>query len=163
MESNSCPCGYEIEFEQCCGPLIKGQRHAPTAEALMRSRYTAYTVNNMDYIETTHDPLTCGDFDREGAEKWAKESEWLGLEIKSVKAGGELDQKGSVEFVARYKTDGQEQAHHEVSQFRKLKDRWLFVDGRVIRDPVVRLEPKIGRNDPCHCGSGVKFKKCHGA
>ncbi len=158
-----CPCGTQKILDVCCGPYISGKKKAPTAEALMRSRYTAYTINNMNYIAETHDSLTGGDFDRESAEKWALGSEWLGLDIKSVKDGTEGDDKGIVEFVARYRVDGQEQTHHEISQFRRESDRWVFVDGKIVRDPTVRSEPKIGRNDPCHCGSGKKFKKCHAA
>jgi len=82
-----------------------------------------------------------------------------------------------VEFTARYKAQGKVLEHHEVSKFRKAEGRWFFVDGdshvheegkghehhRQPQAPVVRDTPKLGRNDPCGCGSGKKFKKCCGA
>ncbi|MGE0615919.1 MAG: YchJ family metal-binding protein, partial [Bacteriovoracia bacterium] len=99
------------------------------------------------------------------ARSWAKDSEWMGLKIESA-------QDNIVEFTARYKTEGKVLEHHETSKFRKIKDRWYFVDGdshiheegqghhHATPKPIVRAEPKLGRNDPCHCGSGKKYKKC---
>ncbi len=158
-----CPCCSKIEQEKCCGPLIKGDKQAPTAEALMRSRYTAYATAEVGYIQRTIHPKNRHDFDEEAARKWSEQSEWLGLEILDTSAGKDGDSEGVVEFIARYKQDEEEQEHHEVAQFSRENGKWYFVDGRVIgRDPYVRQQPKIGRNAPCPCGSGKKFKKCCG-
>ena len=80
--------------------------------------------------------------------------------ILKTEKGQETDTEGTVEFIANYILEGKEQRHHELSEFRKDKDFWYFVDGKTIQSTVRRTEPKIGRNDPCPCGSGKKFKKC---
>lgn len=159
---SSCACKSGKSFESCCGPYISGKADAPTAEALMRSRYTAYATGNIDYIEKTTAPEALSDFDRDGSEKWAKQSEWTGLEIVSTTKGQASDNDGVVEFIAQYTIEGSPISHHEISDFRKEKGHWLFVDGRVVRDPVRNEGPKVGRNDPCPCGSGKKYKKCCG-
>ena len=103
---------------------------------------------------------------KEEALKWAESSEWMGLEIKSTQKGAPNDTTGVVEFIANYKdkASGTELRHHETSLFQKQNDEWKFKEGNIHgAQPVKRLEPKVGRNDPCSCGSGKKFKKCHGA
>jgi SEC-C motif domain protein len=142
--------------------LIKGTAKASTSEALMRSRYSAFVTADVDYIEKTTDPSQREGFDRDGTLEWAKNSDWKGLEIVSTDAGGEKDATGTVEFIARYKYEGVERAHHERAEFKRRDGTWFFLDGKLVQAPV-RNENKIGRNDPCHCGSGKKFKKCHGA
>jgi SEC-C motif domain protein len=132
----------------------------------MRSRYAAYVVKNIDYIDATQLNEKHEVFDKAEALKWAESSDWNGLEIKSTKKGQASDDSGLVEFVAHYKdkASGTELKHHETSLFQKSGGEWKFKEGTVHgAQPVKRLEPKLGRNDPCHCGSGKKFKKCHGA
>ena len=134
-----------------------------TAEALMRSRYTAFVVGDIDYIFDTHDPDTVHQVERSSTEQWSKQSEWLGLEILDTDLGGREDYTGTVEFVARYKVRSTTINHREIATFRKQNGRWLFVDGEeVAGPPVVREGPRVGRNDPCPCGSGKKYKKCCG-
>lgn len=157
-----CPCGSNQDYAACCEPYLKGKTKAPTAEKLMRSRYTAFSQAAIDYIEETTDPSARSSFDRAGTAEWAKNSEWLGLEIVATEAGGESDTDGVVEFIAKYRYEGVERAHHERADFRKRDGHWFFRDGRLVQEPV-RAEPKIGRNDPCSCGSGKKYKKCCGA
>ena len=158
----TCPCGLGESLESCCLPIIKGKK-APTAEALMRARYTAYALAEIDFLFSSLHPSSPGDADRSGTERWAKKSKWNSLEIVDTKAGGEDDEEGEVEFIARYTFDGLEQNHHERALFRKHEGRWYFVDGRrVSHQPVVRSGPRVGRNDPCPCGSGKKHKKCCG-
>ncbi len=130
----------------------------------MRSRYTAYTIEEIDYIVDSHDPSVTGDVDRDATLEWAQKSEWLGLEIVDVEAGGKDDAEGTVEFIARYRVQGAEASHHERSRFRRAEGRWVYLDGEMVKPkPMVREEPKVGRNSPCPCGSGQKFKKCCGA
>jgi SEC-C motif-containing protein len=157
-----CACQSGKEYAACCAPYIEGKQAAPTAEALMRSRYTAYTTANIDYIEKTTAPEGLSDFDRDGSERWAKDAEWKGLEIVSTTKGQSGDEEGTVEFIAKYKLEDQDVAHHELSTFRKDGKTWLFIDGKILRDPVRNEGPKVGRNDPCPCGSGKKYKKCCG-
>lgn len=158
-----CPCQSGNLFHQCCEPILTGRTHAETAEQLMRARYTAYTQLKMDFIEETHDPATRSDFDRTSSREWAETTKWRGLEILTTQQGGRDDETGTVEFKATFETDQGPQVHHEVSEFRRRNGMWYFVDGKPPGiQPVVRREPKVGRNDPCPCGSGKKFKKCCG-
>lgn len=173
----TCPCGSGIEYSKCCGPYLDGSAQPETAEQLMRSRYTAFTKADVVYLKKTLAPESLHDFDPKSTETWAKDSKWKGLEIVQTKKGTANDTRGTVEFVATYEVDGEGIEHHEVSEFRKSPEgRWYFVDGdshthkeghghhhHHQQETFVRAEPKIGRNDPCHCGSGKKFKKCHGA
>src|SRR5512143_2926493 len=98
----TCPCGRPAELESCCGPILAGAP-APTAEALMRARYTAYTRGDVDFLIATHRPESGDEVDREATERWSRESEWLGLEVVATEKGGEGDDTGTVEFVARWK------------------------------------------------------------
>ncbi|MBN2195705.1 MAG: SEC-C domain-containing protein [Polyangiaceae bacterium] len=67
-----------------------------------------------------------------------------------------------MEFVARYKLKGVALNHRERAEFKRHHGKWYFVDGEQIAGPPVRVERVPGRNDPCYCGSGKKYKKCHG-
>lgn len=127
----------------------------------MRSRYSAFTLADVDYIEKTTDPSSRSTFDRAGTLEWSKQSEWLGLKIVSTESGTEKDTKGQVEFVASYQINGERHDHHERSEFKKRDGQWYFLDGKLVQKPF-RAETKIGRNDPCTCGSGKKYKKCCG-
>lgn len=156
-----CPCGSDTAYATCCGPFHSGTSLPPTPEALMRSRYAAFVVHDIDYIEQTLSAESRTDFSREHVEAWATESEWLGLSILSTEGGTEADDTtGFVEFVARFRVDGKDQTHHESSRFEKTDGRWLYVDGNTGPRTVRLKTPKAGRNDPCPCGSGKKFKKC---
>ena len=99
-ETDPCPCGSGRTLAECCGPIVKGERPAPTAEALMRSRYTAYAVGDMAHLRRSLDQKWQASFDEDGAKEWSEKAEWRGLEVLSAKAGGEGDLEGEVEFVA---------------------------------------------------------------
>ena len=129
----------------------------------MRSRYTAHVKRDFDHIMGTHDPATRGAVDEAQTGTWAQQSEWRGLTIIETKAGGLSDQDGTVTFAARYHARGKDMTHHEVSRFRKIDGRWFYVDGRTTRGAPVRAEAKPERNAACPCGSGSKYKRCHGA
>ncbi len=134
----------------------------------MRSRYTAYVKGHLDYIRKTMAPEKRREFDEASVREWM-DSEWLGLEVVKV-------QGSKVEFVAKYRAHEKMMEHHEVALFRKDEktQQWYFVDGDAHeheegqghhhppQQPIVRESAKIGRNDPCTCGSGKKFKKCCG-
>ena len=159
-DSDACPCGSGRAFADCCGPLLAGAA-APTAEALMRSRYTAHVRGAIDYIVDTHDAATRGTLDRRAIGRWASGSDWLDLTILAVDEAA-----GVVEFAARYRpkkqSDGREQRHHERSRFVRHDGRWYYRDGQHIAPPAVTRAATVGRNDPCSCGSGKKYKKCCG-
>jgi len=158
----TCVCGLGPSTEECCGRYINGEESAPTPEALMRSRYAAYTLENIDYVVATHDPATRDEVDPDGARSWSREAEWEGLTVHEV-TGGADDEEGTVEFTARYTMEGREVRHRELATFVKLQGKWFYHDGDMVKaKPMVREGPKVGRNDPCPCGSGKKFKKCCG-
>lgn len=151
-----CPCNPKVEFDLCCGPYLAGKESAPTAEILMRSRYTAYTLEDFDYlIRTCHKSNRPKKSDFEEDQK----VNWTGLEIISTEAGGENDDQGMVEFKAHFTVSENDLNHHEKSTFVREKGKWFFMDGDAIRPQQAR-SIKIGRNEPCHCGSGKKYKKC---
>jgi SEC-C motif-containing protein len=163
-QTGACPCGSGRAYEACCGPLINGTGHAATPEDLMRSRYSAYVLQKIPYLARTLHPSQRNDFDEDGAARWSRESRWLGLEIISASGLAPGDQTGTVEFKVHYTRDGTTQVHHESSEFRRLDGTWYFYDGKPVGIPQVRrAAPKLGRNDPCPCGSGRKYKKCCGA
>lgn len=158
-----CACGSGVAFEACCEPVLAGDS-AVTAEALMRSRYVAFTLGNMDYLEMTQTGRAAAGWDRAEAEAQAPETEWLGLEIVRVVAGGEADKVGSVTFRARYKYQGEVFVQTETSEFVRVDGRWRYEWGQVAADVAQSHRVvKVGRNDQCVCGSGAKFKKCCGA
>ncbi len=160
---SQCPCNSDLAYEQCCGAIIRGDRRAQTAEELMRSRYTAFANEEIGYLGTSHDPETRHQFEEDQARQWSAKSEWHGFEVLRTEDGGTDDDTGIVEFVAHYAIDGQTIDHHEISEFRQQDGTWYFRDGREVPVTVRRDAPKVGRNDPCTCGSGKKFKKCCGA
>jgi len=156
-----CPCGSNVDYKECCGAIIGGTRPAETAEQLMRARYSAYVEAEMDFIfETTHPDHREG-YDHEGTREWAENSEWLGLEITATRQGGADDSAGEVEFIARFREKGALREHHELAGFIRDNGRWYFTDGTLVK-PRPKSVEKIGRNDPCPCGSGLKYKKCCG-
>lgn len=141
--------------------FAEGKGTPETAEELMKSRYAAYTVGNIDYIMETHDPATREGISVEETEEWAKSSEWLGLEIISTEGGSPSDDQGIVEFKATYREAGEVQVHHEKSAFVKIEGKWYYHGWMPLQQTIVK-EKKVGRNDPCPCGSGKKYKKCCG-
>ncbi|MBI4422535.1 MAG: YchJ family protein [Elusimicrobia bacterium] len=166
MASSDCPCGGAKAYAACCGPYLSGAKLAPTAEALMRSRYCAYVRAEIPYLRATLAPEGRESFDDEASRRWATESRWLGLTILKAEGGSTADDRGTVAFVARYVHEGAEREHRELASFRKdpQTGAWWFVEALAPKPaPVMREAPKIGRNEPCPCGSGKKHKKCCGA
>jgi SEC-C motif-containing protein len=129
----------------------------------MRSRYAAFVWGEIDYILNTHHSKTVAEVDRAGIEDWSKKSKWLGLKIIDTHAGQETDLQGTVTFQVDYEVDGALQTHREHSLFEKENGNWKFLDAEPAKTETIRrADAKIGRNDPCSCGSGKKFKKCCG-
>jgi SEC-C motif-containing protein len=159
---STCPCGTQKKYSDCCEVFHKGG-NAPTAESLMRARYCAFEKNEISYLSKSHKPGT-EDFNEDEARTWAENSTWKGLEIVATQKGLENDTEGLVEFKASYTDlEGKDVVHHEVSSFIKLEDKWFYSEGQIVgTGPLVRATPKVGRNEPCSCGSGKKFKKCCG-
>lgn len=128
--SHKCNCGSSLSIEYCCTSIIDGNKKALTAEQLMRSRYTAYTIANIAYIiETTHKSLR-RTLSFSDIEEWSKENQWIRLEVLSTKKGQPEDIKGEVTFKANFfDKNGIPQSHHERSLFVKENDIWLYRKG----------------------------------
>lgn len=160
MTSELCPCCSGENYSECCGPLLDRTHIALTPERLMRSRYTAFVKQDIEYIKETMTGEVLEDFDEVDALDWAKNASWLGLEILDAPEVTDNAKKGFVEFIANYELNGEMQALHEYSHFRKSGDKWFYISGIIRSDEEpVRVE-KVGRNEPCPCGSGKKYKKC---
>lgn len=156
-----CPCGSRKAYTECCGKYLEGTEKPQTAEQLMRSRYTAHVVGNIDYIVNTVHPETRKNHDSSAIRDWALNTDWEKLELISREMGGIPHNSGTVEFKAHFKQGGKSVAHHELSTFRKHEGEWYFYDGRVDPKPVTAQSfNNVGRNDLCPCGSGKKYKKC---
>ena len=161
--TDSCPCCSGKTYGECCQPVLEGRAKAPTAEALMRARYSAYATCHVAFLRDSAVKAVQEDFDEEMSENWSRGATWHRLDIISTEKGLENDTEGTVEFRAEYTAGGRFCNHHERSRFVKEPDGWKFLDGEMVGEkPVVREEPKVGRNDPCPCGSGKKYKKCCG-
>ena len=137
----TCPCG-RAPYDACCGPRHSGTQPAETAEALMRSRYSAYAMGKGDYLAATQR----APFD---ATRLNEGLQWVGLTIHEALPA-------TVEFTARYLAGDRLCSLRERSSFEQVNGRWLYTDGA----PSV-TEQKVERNQPCPCGSGRKFKSCH--
>jgi SEC-C motif domain protein len=153
--SQACPCGSGHRFQDCCAPYLMVQSQPATAAALMRSRYTAFTQGQIDYLIATHHPTQRTPNQRLQLVKSIQNTTWLGLRVLQTQQGQPQDRQGQVEFIAYYQ-DAKLGQIHERSRFVKQKDRWLYLDGDLL--------PPIfpNRNQPCWCGSGQRYKACHG-
>lgn len=156
-----CPCNSGQAFDACCGALLKGGT-AMTPEALMRARFTAFVTGDIAFLERTMAGEAMADFDRPAVESAMKGVEGLGVEIRALSGGGAEEAEGMVEYVARFKSQGKPVAHHERAVFKRENGAWLYVDGEINPKGPPRQVEKVGRNDPCPCGSGKKYKKCCG-
>jgi SEC-C motif-containing protein len=152
-----CPCGSALPLSDCCLPYLDGQAKAPSAEALMRSRYTAYALGRVPYIVATTHPAIFPPPDAKGIADWCKAARFVRLEILEAKAGGPPDELGFVRFIAWFTERGKLQALQERSRFERVDGAWAYHSG------VHHATKMPGANDPCPCGSGAKYKKCHGA
>ena len=158
-----CPCKSGKNFGACCGPVLSGAKKAETAAELMRARYAAYAVGDVKFLYESSGPEVREEFDEKTTAEWSKSATWEGLEILATEKGEVGDDEGFVSFVAHYTANDQVCEHRELSYFKKIDGEWRFIDGKIdTGEPYRREAPKIGRNDPCPCGSGKKYKKCCG-
>lgn len=118
----------------------------------MRSRYSAYVLGKIAYLQQTTLPAQQSGLDLEGITRWSRGSHWLGLQLESSRTFDGQPPRAEVCFTAHWRDALGEQRQHERSAFIQLDGRWYFID------PTVVL--KAGRNDSCPCGSARKFKKC---
>ena len=154
-----CPCGSKNTYLACCGPFLTGKAIPETPEALMRSRYTAYSRADTAYIKKTMRGKPLVSFNEAEAGHWARSVTWVGLEVMDNPRKSPNPDQGFVEFVATYIDQGVTKTIHEISQFQLVAGAWFYVDGL---QPPARKNRNVSRNAPCPCGSHRKFKNCHG-
>jgi len=155
-----CPCGSGRTFGQCCQPILKQERAAATAEELMRSRFTAHVVLDHQHLHRSYLTTSRRPFVPETGD--VAELKWTRLVVHAHEPGPKPD-LAFVDFTAYFDDHGTEQALHEKSEFARIDGTWYYT--RSVRTgpaPVKSSAPKVGRNDPCPCGSGKKFKHCCG-
>ncbi|MGK7892181.1 MAG: YchJ family protein [Xenococcus sp. (in: cyanobacteria)] len=156
MSTNQlCPCRSRKKYQYCCGVYLSRTKLPTTPEKLMRSRYTAFCRGDIDYLVATHDPDKRSKNEREEIANSIKRTSWLGLTVIDASPVKQNDKIAYVEFVAIFKTNEIHQLH-ERSKFLKLDGKWYYSEGEILPDFI----PKP--NDHCWCGSGKKYKKCHG-
>ena len=140
-----CMCGLEKDFELCCGAIINTLKEASTPQELMKSRYSAYCIDDGDYLAKSAVNHHSKE-DIQEIENFSDSVEWLKLDILSA-------QDDIVEFKAYYRDNDGIKVLHEKSRFVQKDTLWRYKDGEL-------YNTKIERNEPCPCGSGKKFKKC---
>ncbi|WP_405926199.1 YchJ family protein [Streptomyces sp. NBC_00035] len=124
MTSRSCPCGLPRTYEECCGRFHSGAAAAPTAEALMRSRYAAFVRQDEKYLLRTWHPRT-----RPASVDFDPGMRWTGLEILETGDGSAFHSAGTVTFRASYRGG----SLHERSRFERVDGAWVYVDGDFIQ------------------------------
>ncbi|MDX8408522.1 MAG: YchJ family protein [Mariprofundales bacterium] len=149
LAESPCPCGSRKSLAACCGQWLTENIPAPTAEALMRSRYSAYALHQYDYLLKTWHPDTRPKVESLGGTTLR----WIALEIVQTTQGLAQDPSGTVEFIASYAHPSGGSRLHEHSRFVSEYGRWLYLDGKCRTSAILN-------NDPCPCGSGNKFKRC---
>lgn len=156
--TEDCLCGSGQSYADCCGPFHDATSLPASAEALMRSRFTAYALRKTDYLLASW-----ADSTRPAGIDFSKETaQWQSLRIIACKKGGPKDAKGIVEFKAFYSQDGMDCFMHEISRFVKTGPRWQYLDGIIKAAGKAETHQAAGRNSLCGCGSGKKFKRCCG-
>lgn len=146
----------------CCNPHIAGEQLAPTPEALMRARYTAYAIGNLDFIEKTITVEASRSFNRADIARSLPGTEWLGLEVRATTGGQKGDDTGTVNFAFQYRHNNRTFSQVEIATFLRVDGAWLFHDSEINpKAPPLKVE-HVGRNEPCPCGSEKKYKKCCG-
>jgi SEC-C motif-containing protein len=126
MKPIDCPCGSGKNFQGCCGPWLSGNKSAPTAEALMRSRYTAYVLKDVDYLVKTTMPASREPGLADDIRSWMNQVTWQKLHVLNTTDGGRSDNEGTVEFIAEFIGPHGADRHHERSLFKKVRGIWFY-------------------------------------
>lgn len=169
MSEILCPCGSGAAYALCCAPYHEGTALPDSGEAVVRSRFTAFCMEKYEYlVETTH-PDFRDDLTIESVRENTKGVTWQSLEIRECGTQVAPQPKGdegaqefeTVTFSALYEREGRTYQMVETSYFTRQDGKLYYVEGMAHRPLGYRRpEPKVGRNEPCPCGSGKKYKKC---
>ncbi|MBD1557884.1 YchJ family protein [Vibrio sp. S9_S30] len=164
-----CPCGNPQPYQDCCEIVHLNHAAAAQPEMLMRARYSAHVKGLVDFVVNTYHPSKKANEQREDIAR-SVNSDWCKLDVINTESGSHADE-GYVEFKAYFNEDNKQYCLGERSRFLRENGVWYYIDGIFpeetqpmedprLSQPVTNL--KVGRNDPCICGSGKKFKKCCG-
>jgi SEC-C motif-containing protein len=156
-DADRCPCGSGKSFSSCCQPILTGNRRAAAAEELMRARFTAHALHDFEFLHRTYKETAARPFSRATE---VEKTQWTRLAIHSHAPGRSAD-VAYVDFSAYGVENGAEIVLHEKAEFVRENGAWIYA--RALREgpaPIRSTAPKPGRNDPCPCGSGKKFKQC---
>lgn len=150
-----CPCQSHhtsaTSYSECCAVLHQHQAVAQTAEQLMRSRYSAFVLQKIDYIIETTVPAQQSQLNHAELLEWSETTNWKGLEV--IQHTPYIDKIHSlVEFKAYFQHDDEIKTHHELSAFVQIDQQWYFIDPT--------LAPVLTMKQECWCNSGKKFKHC---
>lgn len=147
----SCPCGSTQRYQVCCQPLHEGQTFAHNAEQLMRSRYSAFEKQKINYLVQTTALGQQAQLNQQAILQWSQQNTWQKLEVVNFNA--KIDKTHAmVEFKAYYFDGQSDQVHHETSFFILHQENWYFLDPTLAHYPSMK--------QPCVCGSSKKFKAC---
>ncbi len=155
-----CPCGSQRRYVECCQPIHHDATQAQTPEQLMRARYSAHVFKLVDFVVATYHPSCHAELQRDAIAE-SIDSNWCQLEI--LNAPSTDNDEGFVEFQAYFNQDGEQYCLQERSRFVCEQQQWFYIDGEIGDTESTTKHTgqlKVGRNDPCPCGSGKKFKKC---
>lgn len=150
-----CYCHSQRRYADCCQPVHQDHSQAKTPEQLMRSRYSAHVLGLVDFVIATYHPSCEAESEREAIAQ-SINSDWQKLDVINTDSGSHPDE-GYVHFKAYFSDDDQNYCLEERSRFVREQGLWFYIDGEF---PASQPKVKAGRNDPCPCGSGKKFKKC---
>lgn len=153
---SSCPCTSNKTYAECCQLVHENHASADTPEKLMRARYSAHVLKLADFVVQTYHSSCKAEQQRADIEA-SIQLNWQKLDVISAPTVRNSEQ-GYVEFKAYLEEQGQVQCMHERSRFVKENGLWYYIDGVFPGDKA----NTPGRNDPCFCGSGKKYKKCCG-
>ncbi len=155
--AQSCPCGSGRTFGDCCEPIHAGTRIPATAEELMRARFSAHVTHNFKFLHDTYRPTAGKPYVAEEGEPTMK---WTKLVVHGHETSSD-DGKAFVDFSAYGTEEGVEKVLHEKAEFLRVNSAWLYNrEARLGPAPYKAAVPKPGRNEPCPCGSGKKYKHC---
>jgi SEC-C motif-containing protein len=154
-----CPCGSGKTLGECCEPLLRRQQPARDAEQLMRARFTAHVGHDFRFLHDTYRPTAGKPFVEEEGEPPVQ---WTKLVVHAHETTADAD-RSFVDFSAYGTEAGVEKVLHEKAEFLRVSGTWFYNhEARLGPAPYKSAAPKVGRNEPCPCGSGKKFKHCHG-
>lgn len=160
-QNTGCPCESHISLlgRPCCEEIISGARNAKSAKELLCARYTAFATCAIAFIITSTHPRVRDEFDETANRKWAETSSFTKLEILDNVSDSDFAEY--ITFEAHFTHKHQRDIHRERARFELLNGEWFFVSSEILKPQTIQYDaPKTGRNEPCPCGSGRKYKKC---